>query len=220
KRMHIRWSHEAPRPDSDLLVFLHGFGADENDLFPLGNYFDDRNTIASVQAPKKLPEHFGGYCWFPISTELDANADDVKKAVIQLDEWVQSVAKDYRSVSLLGISQGMALATSLMRIRPEAYTTVIGLSGFIVDTTGAPELESLFDDAQVAKTQPPLFWGYDPADPIVSSDRIAKTGNWLRPRVQLEERTNNGGEHGIHQDEISHLVHFSKTQDQEHVAGK
>lgn len=56
--MHIRWSHEAPRPDSDLLVFLHGFGADENDLFPLGNYFDDRYTIASVQASKKLARTF------------------------------------------------------------------------------------------------------------------------------------------------------------------
>src|SRR5699024_11772948 len=121
----------------------------------------------SVQAPKKLPEHFGGYCWLRRLTELHANDDDDKKAVIQLDEWVQSVAKDYRSLSLLGFSQGMAMATSLMRIHPEAYTTVIGLSGFIVDTTGAPELESLFDDAQVAKTQPPLFWGYDPADPIV-----------------------------------------------------
>jgi len=217
--MHIRWSHEAPRPDSDLLVFLHGFGADENDLFPLGNYFDDRYTIASVQASKKLPEHFGGYCWFPISTELDANADDVKKAVIQLDEWVQSVAKDYRSVSLLGFSQGMAMATSLMRIHPEAYTTVIGLSGFIVDTTGAPELESLFDDAQVAKTQPPLFWGYDPADPIVSSDRIAETGNWLRPRVQLEERTYNGVGHGIHPDEIGHLVNFIEKHVHETVSG-
>src|SRR5699024_8168928 len=145
---HIRWSHEAPRPDSDLLVFLHGFGADENDLFPLGNYFDDRYTIASVQAPKKLHEHFGGYCWFPISTKLDANAEDVKKAVIQLDEWFQSVPKNSRSVSLLGFSHGMAMVTSLMLRLPEAYTNVIGLSVFISDTTAAPELESLFGDAQ------------------------------------------------------------------------
>src|SRR5699024_8849833 len=168
---------------------------------------------------KKLPEHFGGYCWFPISTELDANADDVKKAVIQLDEWVQSVAKDYRSVSLLGFSQGMAMATSLMRIRPEAYTTVIGLSRFTVDTTGPPQLESLFDDAQVTKTQPPLFWGYDPADPTVSSDRIAETGKWLRPRVHLEERTYNGVGHGIHPDEIGHLVNFIEKHVHETVSG-
>src|SRR5699024_8859575 len=89
----------------------------------------------------------------------------------------------------------------------------------IVDTTGAPELESLFDDAQVAKTQPPLFWGYDPADPIVSSDRIAETGNWLRPRVQLEERTYNGVGHGIHPDEIGHLVNFIEKHVHETVSG-
>src|SRR5699024_3621577 len=70
----------------------------------------------------------------------------------------------------------MAMATSLMRIHPEAYTTVIGLSGFIVDTTGAPELESLFDDAQVAKTQPPLFWGYDQLTRLYQAIVLPKPG--------------------------------------------
>lgn len=217
--MHIRWSHEESRPDSDLLVFLHGFGADENDLFPLGNYFSEQFTVASVQAPKKLPEHFGGYCWFPISTELEANADDVKNAVVQLDEWVQSVADNYRSVSLLGFSQGMAMATSLMRMRPEAYATIIGLSGFIVETTDAPQLDALFNDDQVEKTQPAFFWGYDPADPVVAGNRIAESGNWLRSRVQLEERTYNGIGHGIHPDEIGHFVTFIDNHVHETVSG-
>jgi len=206
--MHVRWSHETPRPESDLVVFLHGFGADENDLVPLGNSFDDRYTIASVQAPKKLPEHFGGYCWFPISTELEANGQDIVTPVKQLDDWVQSVASDYRSVSLLGFSQGMAMATSLMRMRPGAYATIIGLSGFVVDATGTPELQSLFQDDQVAATKQPFFWGYDPGDPIVASDRIAETGAWLRPRVKLEERTYNGIGHGIHPQEIAHFMSF------------
>ncbi|WP_022869242.1 alpha/beta hydrolase [Yaniella halotolerans] len=210
--MHVRWSHETPLPDSDLVVFLHGFGADENDLLPLGNAFDDRYTIASVQAPKKLPDHFGGYCWFPISTELEANGQDIITPVQQLDDWVQSVASDYRSVSLLGFSQGMAMATSLMRMRPGTYATIIGLSGFVVDATETPELQALFQDDQVAATQQPFFWGYDPGDPIVASDRIAETGAWLRPRVTLEERTYNGIGHGIHPQEISHFMAFLNEQ--------
>ena len=158
--------------------------------------------------PKKLPEHFGGYCWFPISTELEANGQDIVTPVKQLDDWVQSVASDYRSVSLLGFSQGMAMATSLMRMRPGAYATIIGLSGFVVDATGTPELQSLFQDDQVAATKQPFFWGYDPGDPIVASDRIAETGAWLRPRVNLEERTYNGIGHGIHPQEIAHFMTF------------
>lgn len=210
--MHVRWSHEIPRPESDLVVFLHGFGADENDLLPLGNAFDDRYTIASVQAPQKLPEHFGGYCWFPISTELEADGQDIVTPAKQLDDWVQSVAADYRSVSLLGFSQGMAMATSLMRMRPGAYATIIGLSGFVVDATRTPELQSLFQDDQIAETQQPFFWGYDPGDPIVASDRIAETGAWLRPRVKLEERTYNGIGHGIHPQEIAHFMAFLNGQ--------
>ncbi|GAA4471389.1 hypothetical protein GCM10023190_00470 [Enteractinococcus fodinae] len=205
--MHVRWSHDEPRPDTDLVVFLHGFGADENDLFPLGNYFDDRFTIASVQAPKQLPPHFGGYCWFPISTELEANAEEVRTAIVQLDEWVQSVADQYRSVSLLGFSQGMAMATSLMRMRPGFYPTVIGLSGFVIE---AAELDDLFDDEAFATSNQLMFWGYDPEDPIVAADRIAQTANWLRPRVNLVEKTYQGIGHGIHPQEINDFLGFLK----------
>ena len=205
--MHVRWSHDEPRPDTDLVVFLHGFGADENDLFPLGNYFDDRFTIASVQAPKQLPPHFGGYCWFPISTELEANADEVRTAIVQLDQWVQSVADQYRSVSLLGFSQGMAMATSLMRMRPGLYPAVIGLSGFVIE---AEELEDLFDDEAFANSNQRMFWGYDPADQIVAADRIAQTAAWLRPRVDLVEETYQGIGHGIHPQEINDFLSFLK----------
>ena len=205
--MHVRWSHDEPRPDTALVVFLHGFGADENDLFPLGNYFDDRFTIASVQAPKQLPPHFGGYCWFPISTELEANADEVRTAIVQLDQWVQSVADQYRSVSLLGFSQGMAMATSLMRMRPGLYPAVIGLSGFVIE---AEELEDLFDDEAFANSNQRMFWGYDPADQIVAADRIAQTAAWLRPRVDLVEKTYQGIGHGIHPQEINDFLSFLK----------
>lgn len=205
--MHVRWSHDEPRPDTDLVVFLHGFGADENDLFPLGNYFDDRFTIASVQAPKQLPPHFGGYCWFPISTELEANADEVRTAIVQLDQWVQSVADQYRSVSLLGFSQGMAMATSLMRMRPGLYPAVIGLSGFVIE---AEELDDLFDDEAFANSNQRMFWGYDPADQIVAADRIAQTAAWLRPRVDLVEKTYQGIGHGIHPQEINDFLSFLK----------
>lgn len=203
--MHVRWSHEQPRPETDLVVFLHGFGADENDLFPLSNYFDDRFTIASVQAPKQLPPHFGGYCWFPISTTLEANVDDVRTALVQLDDWVHSVADNYRSVSLLGFSQGMAMATSLMRMRPGAYPAVVGLSGFVIES---PELEDLFKDEEFAASDQPLFWGYDPADSVVATDRIEQTGAWLRPRVKLVEKTYQGIGHGVHPEEIRHVVEF------------
>lgn len=203
--MHVRWSHEAPRPETDLVVFLHGFGADENDLFPLGNYFDDRFTIASVQAPKQLPQHFGGYCWFPISTTLEANVGDVRTAIVELDDWVQSVADNYRSVSLLGFSQGMAMATSLMRMRPGAYPAVVGLSGFVVESA---ELNDLFKDEEFTTSNQPLFWGYDPADPIVAADRIQQTGAWLRPRVNLVEKTYHGIGHGVHPQEISQFLEF------------
>lgn len=202
--MHVRWSHDAPRPESDLVVLLHGYGADENDLFPLTTGFDDRFIIASVQAPTQLAP-YGGYCWFPLSQTMQSNTQDVRAAIVQLDEWVQTVASQYRSVSLLGFSQGMAMATSLMRMRPNFYKSVIGLSGFVIENY---KLADLFKDEEFATTNQPFFWGYDPADPIVAADRISQTGTWLRPRTQLQERTYSGIGHGIHPQEVQDFLAF------------
>lgn len=118
---------------------------------------------------------------------------------------MQSIADSYRSVTLLGFSQGMAMATSLMRMRPGFYPAIIGLSGFVIET---PELADLFEDEAFAESNQPMFWGYDPADPIVASDRIAQTGKWLRPRVDLVEKTYQGIGHGIHPQEIGHVLEF------------
>src|SRR5699024_704509 len=136
---------------------------------------------------------------------LDADIGDVRTAIVQLDDWVQTVADNYRSVSLLGFSQGMAMATSLMRMRPGIYSAVIGLSGFVVESA---ELNDLFKDEEFGTSDQPLFWGYDPADPIVAADRIQQTGSWLRRRVNLVEKTYHGIGHGVHPQEISHFLEF------------
>ena len=108
----------------------------------------------------------------------------MRTAIVQLDDWVQTVADNYRSVSLLGFSQGMAMATSLMRMRPGIYSAVIGLSGFVVESA---ELNDLFKDEEFGTSDQPLFWGYDPADPIVAADRIQQTG-LVALRVNLVEK--------------------------------
>src|SRR5437879_11872499 len=44
------------------LVLLHGFGADEHDLLPIGHELDPRLRVVSLQAPIALD--FGGRAWF------------------------------------------------------------------------------------------------------------------------------------------------------------
>src|SRR5206468_4354665 len=59
-----------------LLLLVHGYGADEQDLGGLLPYLDPEGTFAAVmpRAPFDAPGA-PGYAWFPISTEgVDATA--------------------------------------------------------------------------------------------------------------------------------------------------
>lgn len=212
----VRWSRpEDEREGTDLVIILHGFGADENDLFPLAPAFPENYTLASVQAPKRLPAHFGGYCWFPISQELSSRPDEVVESVRALHSWVQGQKANFRTVSLLGFSQGMAMATSLLRLDPTDYAALIGLSGFVIDAdavddvAGAQELKELFSkDTEVVEAQPKVFWGRDVHDPIIPNHMVTMTREWFDGKVDLTHETYSGIGHGIHPEEVQEFIKY------------
>src|SRR3546814_11502142 len=53
----------AERP---LLILLHGYGADEHDLFALAAHLPDAYDVAAVRAPLTPPWPSPGYSWYPI----------------------------------------------------------------------------------------------------------------------------------------------------------
>lgn len=209
----VRWSHPEGERTDHLLVMLHGFGADENDLFGLAREFPERLTVASVRAPLQIP--MGGFAWFPLSQdpvtgEIGSDAPSVRAAVEPLQAWVESVRADFRSVTLLGFSQGMAMAMSLLRLDPAAYACTVGLSGFVADPDRAePELATLFDrDDEVAGVRPKVFWGRGQEDPIISEARVEATHGWLNDHVDMTKIVYAGLGHAVHPQELTHVVQY------------
>ncbi|HEY9356466.1 MAG TPA: phospholipase, partial [Arthrobacter sp.] len=107
------------------------------------------------------------------------------------------------SVTLLGFSMGMAMATTLLRQRPADFAAVVGLSGFAVDAGGDPT----FRDAELDGTVP-MFWGRDQQDPVITPDKIDFTMGWVRKHVKLTKVLYTGMWHGINQQEIGHVSEF------------
>lgn len=216
----VRWSRpEHEREGTDLLVFLHGYGANEHDLFPLSQYLPQRYTVASVRAPMAM--EFGGvvqgYTWFPLAQDMGSDPALVHQATVDLQSWVAAQRSQFRSVSLLGFSMGMVMATSLLRMEPTAYDRIVGLSGFVINIDpDSPAirypvddaLRSLFHDDEVAAARPKVFWGRDPQDPIIPVEQVDYARSWLSDHVELTAEQYSGVGHGIHPNEIQDVARF------------
>lgn len=198
----VLWSRpEAERAGTPLLVLFHGYGADEADLFALADQLPAEFTVASVRAGDQVG---AGYAWFPLRDDLSYSPATVTAAAGEVEQWIDSVRGNHSSVTLFGFSQGMCLATTLLRHRPEAYAAVVGLSGFVVDAAGDP----YFRDDAVALARPEFFWGRDQADPVIPAESVEFTNDWLRGHTRLTKVLYTGIWHGISAQEIAHVGEF------------
>jgi thioredoxin 1 len=159
-----------------LLVLLHGYGADEQDLGGLLPYLDPDGRLAAVmpRGPFDAPGA-PGYAWFPITAEgVDATA--FSEAVDLVDAFVdeQCAALDLpRSEAIIGgFSQGagIALAVALRggdAVRPAG---VLAMSPF------APGWDALHVDWEAVRDIPVLVQHGtdDPMIPVAASRDLAR----------------------------------------------
>ncbi len=198
----VLWSRpENERAGTPLLVIFHGYGADEADLFSLAGQLPAEFTAASVRAPQEAGP---GYAWFPLRNDLSYSVTAVTESASAVEQWIDGVRAQHTSVTLMGFSQGMSMATSLLRHRPADYAAVVGLSGFVVEPDGDP----FFDDVAVAAAKPEVFWGRDQADPVIPESAIDFTNTWMRGHVKLTKVLYTGIFHGINAQEIAHVGEF------------
>ncbi|GHG48039.1 phospholipase [Sinomonas cellulolyticus] len=202
------WSRpEQERAGTPLIVLFHGYGSNEADLMGLAGYFPEKFTVASLRAPQVLAP--GAYQWFPLMAAQDFTMDSVEAATEYVLAWIDSVRAQHTSVTVLGFSMGMAMATSLVRRRPQDFAALVGLSGFAVDPAAANSGSdyAYFRDAELDGTLP-MFWGRDQADPVITPDKVEYTMGWVRGHVDLTKVTYPGIGHSISGPEIAHVKEF------------
>jgi phospholipase/carboxylesterase len=193
----ILWSApERERAGRPLLVLMHGLGSHEGDLFGMAPGLPLGPVIASLRAP--LPES-GGWAWFPRTTPGSPEPTGVDEAAVAVLAWLDTL--EFTSVSLLGFSQGGAMALQLLRHAPQRFTAAVNLSGFL-----APG--ELPGDAELAQRRPPVFWGRGTADPIIPDAAIERTEAWLPAHADATIRIYEGLGHSVSTQELGDLVAF------------
>src|SRR4051812_35282580 len=112
------------------LILLHGFGADEHDLLPIGHELDPRLRVVSLQAPIALD--FGGRAWFNLQQTPQGfafDAAEVAEGARLALEAVEEIARSSPRPLLCGFSQGAGMALSVALARPGLSSGVLVLSG-------------------------------------------------------------------------------------------
>jgi phospholipase/carboxylesterase len=199
--------HNGGKP-GHLVILLHGYGADGNDLIGLAPVLAPLMpdvVFHAPNAPQRCEGNPSGYQWFPVS-RLDpalalAGARSAAPAVDAfLDEKMAAYGLDESKTCLVGFSQGtmMALHVGLRRARPLAG--IVGFSGMLA----GPEI--LKDEI---KSRPPILLAHGDSDemlPHVLSERATETLQQNGVKVGLHIAQGVG--HGINDTALSHAARF------------
>jgi len=182
---------------------LHGYGSDESALTPLFSQLPRGVTGAALRGPFDVGGRSG---WFLLDPMLESDEADVLAAGSSLLNTISELRRtgNFTGVSLLGFSQGMAMAVTALRLRPEDFSCVIGLSGFIVHS-------ELLAMSEPLTRRVPFFWGRDRADWVIHSGAVAAAAEWLDANTALTARTYPGMGHRIGGDEVRDVGIFLST---------
>ncbi|WP_295839204.1 alpha/beta fold hydrolase [uncultured Microbacterium sp.] len=197
----VRWSAPADeRGDRPVLLLLHGYGSDENDLFGLVPYLPAEYVVASVRAPLSPPWPMPGASWYPIEGLERRDPDAVTSAARAVLAFVRTAVGD-RPVGLLGFSQGGAVALQTLRLAPDAVSFAVVIAGYAAGG-------ELAGDAVLAERRPPVFWGRGAADDVIPPHLIDVTAQWLPAHSDLSGRVYPGLTHSISQAELDDVRAF------------
>jgi phospholipase/carboxylesterase len=153
----------APR---SLVIFLHGYGSNGEDLIGLAPYWQEtlpHTLFLAPNAPELCPGAPGGYQWWALSDlSPSARAAGVRKPVAVLNAYIEAqltahgLAED--RLALVGFSQGTMMALHVGPRRENTLAGIVGYSGMLADP------EALISEV---RSKPPVLLVHGDADPVL-----------------------------------------------------
>lgn len=117
-----------------LLLMLHGYGSNEEDLFSLAEELDERFLVCSLRAP--ITRGYNSYCWFEVDdtrNPININLVQAKISNESILKFIDEISIDYKidksKIFLMGFSQGGIISLHTTFTNPEKIKNVAVLSG-------------------------------------------------------------------------------------------
>ncbi|MDI1356539.1 MAG: dienelactone hydrolase family protein [bacterium] len=124
-----------------VLILLHGYGSNENDLLDMAQAFDPKFITFSIRAPFKAGN--GGFSWYDVeflqNNEMKYAYSQVKESKKLLLSFISKACAAYHAdstqVYVLGFSQGAIMAYEIAVSAPKKVKGIISLSGRMLEET-------------------------------------------------------------------------------------
>jgi phospholipase/carboxylesterase len=194
----------APRsgPARQLVVFLHGYGADGKDLIDIGRAWQGilpHAAFVSPHAPEPCGQAPVGRQWFPLTfRNPDERWTGVNAAGPQLEQFLDAELKRRNlppgALALVGFSQGTMMALHVGLRRAVAPAAIVGYSGiFVLPNNAAPEAF-----AGEIKSRPPVLLIHGDRDDLIPAQALFHASQALAALgIPVEWHLSPGVGHGI-----------------------
>jgi phospholipase/carboxylesterase len=195
-------------PATSLVVFLHGYGADGNDLIDIGRLWArvlPDTAFVSPHAADSCAEAPVGRQWFPLAR---ANPHLLREGVLSaapaldafLDAELAANGLSDARLALVGFSQGTMMALHVGPRRAGRIAGIVGYSGLLAGPEHLP--------AEL-RHKPPVLLVHGEADPVIPVLALhAAAGALGDAGFAVESHVRPGLQHGIDQEGLGLGVDF------------
>ena len=162
-----------------VLILLHGYGSNEEDLFSFATELPEEYYVISVRAPYDLQPY--GHAWYAIYFDADENkfSDDeqAKTSRDTIAKFIDSICEKYpidsTNVTLIGFSQGAILSYATALSYPEKVNRVVALSGYLNEKV----LAESFQNKAISNLK--FFISHGSVDQVIPVDWARKAKPFL-----------------------------------------
>jgi phospholipase/carboxylesterase len=200
-------------PARRLVVFLHGYGADGNDLIDIGRVWQELlpdTAFVAPHAPEPCAQAPVGRQWFPLTMRsVEERWSGVTKAAPVLERFLEAAlarrSLPPSALALVGFSQGtmMALHAGLRRAAQPA--AIVGYSGLFV----VPENVDPKAFASEIRGRPPILLVHGDRDDLIPVQALFHASQSLAALdIPVEWHISAGIGHGIDEEGLRHGGEF------------
>lgn len=168
-----------------LLIMLHGYGSNEEDLFSFAGELNNPFVVVSVRAPLNLG--FGGFAWYEIDFTGNAsrfgNPEQALASIEKVHEFIKGIQERYKTdrsqTVLMGFSQGAIISYALSLRYPSLISKVVAMSGYVFQEIMPAEIVSN------AISHLEYFVSHGTQDEVIPVEWARMSAEWLK-RMNLK----------------------------------